>query len=239
MKWLLMGMAAVGALAAGSASAADMPVKARPIAEVAYNWSGFYVGGTGGYNNGDLNWVYSSGNVPQQNPFELSGWNGGVFGGVQWQINQLVLGIEANGLWGDISGWSLCTNPAFRCNASVDDVWTVGGRLGWVWGGSGRIMTFASGGFASAKVDTLTYLISTGAVELATNRRHDGSYVGAGLDFVLVGNWIFGMEYRHYWLERNFHGGVVASSIDRTVKPDWDSVQFRLSYKFGWGPFAR
>jgi opacity protein-like surface antigen len=101
-------------------------------------------------------------------------------------------------------------------------------------------MTFASGGFASAKVDTLTYLISTGAVELATNRRHDGSYVGAGLDFVLVGNWIFGMEYRHYWLERNFHGGVVASSIDRTVKPDWDSFQFRLSYKFGWGaPFAR
>src|SRR5438132_706067 len=102
MKWLLTCMAAVAALVAGPANAADMPVKARPIAEAAYNWTGFYIGGTGGYNNGHLHWVYSSGSVPQQNPFELSNWNGGVFGGVQWQINQIVLGIEANGLWGDI-----------------------------------------------------------------------------------------------------------------------------------------
>ena len=149
--------------------------------------------------------------------------------------NSTSYGIEANGLWGDISGWSICTNTAYRCNASVDDVWTVGGRFGWVWGAGGRLMTYATGGFASAKVDTLTHLISTGAVELATSQRHDGWYLGAGLDFVLVDNWIFGMEYRHYELERNFHGGASASNIDRTVKPEWDSLQFRLSYKLGWG----
>ena len=38
------------AFGAGSASAADMAVKARPIVvDPSYNWTGFYVGGNVGY----------------------------------------------------------------------------------------------------------------------------------------------------------------------------------------------
>src|ERR1700729_1825837 len=48
---------AIGALAlsAGGASAADLPVKARPISppvEAAFDWSGFYIGGHAGCSNG-------------------------------------------------------------------------------------------------------------------------------------------------------------------------------------------
>jgi len=219
------------------ANAADIPVKAPRVAPAAaYNWSGFYVGGTVGYNNGSADWFFhNAGLFPQDNPHEIEGWNGGGFVGLQWQTGNVVLGVEANGLWGDIRGWSICPSGIDRCHTSVDDLWTVGGRLGLVWGASGRFMTYISGGWASAKVDTTGVTIATGAVLDTTSARHDGWYIGGGLDFTLVGNWIFGVEYRHYQLEDGIHVSSLGNPlIDRTVKPEWDSLQFRLSYKFGW-----
>jgi len=43
--WALASIVSVGFAGLGGASAADMAVKARPIAvDAAYNWSGWYVG---------------------------------------------------------------------------------------------------------------------------------------------------------------------------------------------------
>src|SRR5262245_5322159 len=106
MKGMFLGVTAL-ALLAGPALAADMPVKAPPMAR-AFNWSGFYIGGTLGYNNGDLNWdFFNAATVPAENPFEISGWNGGVFGGLQLQTGNFVFGVEASGLWGRLDGFSV------------------------------------------------------------------------------------------------------------------------------------
>ena len=52
MKKLLVGVLGVVSMAT-SASAADLPMKARPVAvSPAYNWSGFYIGGNVGYGFG-------------------------------------------------------------------------------------------------------------------------------------------------------------------------------------------
>ena len=48
-KSLLAGIAFGLIAAAGSASAADMAVKAPPMAPAWYDWTGFYVGVNGGY----------------------------------------------------------------------------------------------------------------------------------------------------------------------------------------------
>jgi opacity protein-like surface antigen len=48
MKKLLVAVVATAAFCGAPALAADMPVKAPPIAPI-FNWSGFYVGGTVGY----------------------------------------------------------------------------------------------------------------------------------------------------------------------------------------------
>src|ERR1700719_3367749 len=56
MKKFLFGSAClVALLAGGAANAADMPLKAAPMAPLppAYSWAGFYVGGNFGYSWGD------------------------------------------------------------------------------------------------------------------------------------------------------------------------------------------
>jgi outer membrane immunogenic protein len=201
-----------------------------------FNWSGLYLGGTFGYNNGHVHWSFANiGTVPVQNPFELSGWNGGGFVGAQWQTANFVIGVEANGFGGDINGWSVCPNTIYRCQAKLDDLWTVGGRFGYVWGGAGQYMTFISGGWASGKVKTDTFLISSGALFDTGNARHDGWYLGGGFDFRLIDNWIAGFEYRHYQLDSATHVVVpVSANENRLIKPDWDSFQLRLSYKWNW-----
>jgi outer membrane immunogenic protein len=235
MKGSILGGLAVVAMLGGPALAADIPVKAPPMA-VTFNWSGFYVGGTGGYNNGHLHWFYpNAGTYPAENPFEISGWNGGIFGGLQWQINRFVFGVEANGLWGDITGFSVCPNTIYRCQASVDDVWSVGGRVGYVWGGASQYLSYITGGFASAQVKSPAFVIATGALFETGSARHDGWYIGSGFDFRLIGNWIAGFEFRHYQLDSRIHVVTPAlSSDDRLIKPDWNSWLFRLSYKFDW-----
>lgn len=56
MRFLLGTSAALALSAPLSAMAADLPVKAPPMAPVAvYNWSGFYIGGNAGYSWGRAN----------------------------------------------------------------------------------------------------------------------------------------------------------------------------------------
>ncbi len=117
MKKLLVGVLGVVSMAT-SASAADLPVKARPLAvSPAYNWSGFYIGGNVGYGFGRVDDESSStlvatplaiGPVPPPFlapitiPFASSSRTAvdGVIGGGQIgynaQFNRWVLGIEAD-----------------------------------------------------------------------------------------------------------------------------------------------
>ena len=101
-------LAAVGLIALGvvaPASAADMAVKAAPPPYVApiYNWTGFYIGGNGGWGQSHscLNFVDVFG-------FDFADGcrsrSGGLVGGqigYRWQANQWVFGLEAQGDWAD------------------------------------------------------------------------------------------------------------------------------------------
>jgi outer membrane immunogenic protein len=103
MKKSFLAGAAFGLiLAAGSANAADMALKAPPAAPAWYDWTGFYVGVNGGYS-----WGKSSTNltgttsVPSALAFPLShNMDGGLGGGqigYNWQINHnWLFGLEAD-----------------------------------------------------------------------------------------------------------------------------------------------
>jgi outer membrane immunogenic protein len=119
MKSVLLTTATLVALAtAGSAGAADLPVKARPIEPVAatvYNWTGFYIGVNAGYTwsnsnsvdtlttnvssivglNGNIGGAVAAngtGSVPLSN----NGFIGGGQIGYNRQFNNFVAGIEAD-----------------------------------------------------------------------------------------------------------------------------------------------
>ena len=148
-----LGTAAILTVFATSAMAADVAVRApaRYIAPVSvYNWTGFYVGIEGGGG-----WGFAH----QTDPFgfDSGGYNvsGGLVGGTvgyNWQINRLVLGLEADESWADIRGSTntrLCGGAPPNCSSRLESLGTFRGRVGWagvLWWNN--VMPYATGGLA-------------------------------------------------------------------------------------------
>lgn len=128
MKKFLLATAAVLSLGAVTAHAADMParmpVKAAPsyVAPALYNWTGPYVGLSGGGS-------FSSGSD--------AGIVGGTLG-YNMQSGPWVFGLEGDYNW------------LSHTDASVRNNWlaTVRGRVGYAMGASGSVMPYVTGGVA-------------------------------------------------------------------------------------------
>ena len=124
MKKLVLAGAALAALIAGPAMAADLPVKAAPIVPI-YDWTGFYIGINGGYSWGRSNTTVSYFNtitgapiIPPAGSITDAGFNldGGVFGGqigYNWQFSSWLFGLEADAQWSGQKG-----SAAFLCSAA-------------------------------------------------------------------------------------------------------------------------
>lgn len=138
MKRIVVGMAAALSLFASGAIAADLAprpyVKAPPM-EPVWSWTGFYVGGNGGYSWGrsrtDVSYYNTGTGLPIAAPagsitsasFDM---NGGVAGGqigYNWQKDQWVLGLEGDIQWSGERGSAgyLCarTLTVGPCNPGV------------------------------------------------------------------------------------------------------------------------
>ena len=110
MKRFLLAGAALIALLGGSASAADLAVKARPLPPApVWSWTGFYIGINGGGSIGvnsstqsatfTATGIATSGLLSNTNRFVPTG---GVFGGqlgYNWQVANWVFGVEADWQW--------------------------------------------------------------------------------------------------------------------------------------------
>src|SRR6476619_6733967 len=113
MKRVFLGSVALVALGLGTpaAFAADMRVAPAPVAPPAYTWSGCYIGGGGGYSNGQSTQYTTAGtrvtvaggqpgavvppagvNITDQ--FNLSGFVGTGQLGCNWQWGAWVFGVE-------------------------------------------------------------------------------------------------------------------------------------------------
>jgi outer membrane immunogenic protein len=112
MKKFLLSGAALIALLGGSASAADLAVKARPLPPApVWSWSGFYVGINGGGSLGSTSHTFSNATIAPDAVPAIVQFNetfkrslpGGVFGGqvgYNWQFSPLwVVGAEADWQW--------------------------------------------------------------------------------------------------------------------------------------------
>lgn len=70
------------------------------------NWTGFYIGGHGGYqwSTIDLEFQKELPGLGNRVSLDTDGGMGGVHGGVQQQFGNLVLGVELSGDWGNSGG---------------------------------------------------------------------------------------------------------------------------------------
>jgi outer membrane immunogenic protein len=214
-KYLLASVAALGIVAAGAASAADLPSRKGPVAAPVYlppafTWTGFYVGANAGYGWGNVNangWA---------NVGDLDGFVGGGQVGYNYQMGQFVLGVEA-----DIQGADLSSgNNLGLVNVKTEYFGTVRARVGVAFD---RFMPYITGGWAYGNVKT-----SIPGIGFSSDRSHTGGYaVGGGLEYAFTNNIIAGVEYLYVDLgEKNILGAGTKVGTDFSV------VRARLSYKF-------
>ena len=160
MKKFLLGTVGLLALGMGApASAADMAVKARPPAPVLapiYDWTGFYIGGNGGWgqSNSCLNFVMRFGIFDFADG--CASRSGGLIGGqigYRWQANQWVFGLEAQGDWADLSHTRLSpffdpfAGPGFiSTRTKTDGIGLFTGQIGYAWNASAVLRKGRCGG---------------------------------------------------------------------------------------------
>src|ERR1700752_1423905 len=89
----------------GTASAADLPVKAPVLPpSPAFDWSGVYLGVHAGYGGGMKDWSREGMHFPAQ------GFLGGAQIGINKQLASFVFGLEMEGSWANIGGSQAVTN---------------------------------------------------------------------------------------------------------------------------------
>ncbi len=218
MKKLLLAGVGLLALGVASASAADiqrrpMPAKAAPayVAPPLYNWTGFYVGinGGGGWGTSSFSAPFTTGS------FDTSGGLVGGTLGYNWQVGQVVFGLEGDLDWSNIRGSSPC--GATSCETRNDWLGTVRGRLGYAFD---RFMPYVTGGAAFGNIKTSIAGVGS------SNETNIGWTLGAGLEAAIAGPWTAKIEYLYVDLG---DGGAVAGS---TADFKTNIVRAGLNYRF-------
>ena len=223
-KFLLVS---VGLLALGMgapASAADMAVKAPPPAPlpVIYNWSGFYIGGNGGWGQSRncFDFVDAFGVFVADGCRERSGGLVGGQIGYRWQASQWVFGLEAQGDWADLSNQRISLlNPDFSTRTQTDAIGLFTGQIGYAWNAA---LFYVKGG-AAVTSNRFSVLTTLGNVELASvSATRWGGVVGVGFEYGFAPNWSFGVEYDHLFMgdANNTFTGLTPAAAAFAEQPD-------------------
>jgi outer membrane immunogenic protein len=194
-KLMLSAAAAVGTiLGVGAASAADLPVKARPYAAPipVFTWTGCYIGVHGGGGAMRDSWTEENG---------TGGLAGGQVG-CNYQDGNWVFGVEGEGWWSGIRAKSASlNNEGFGETFTTKNKWDfsiaaragiafdrtlVYGKAGWVWGKFDLFENdpcqFCGGflGFTDSASATL-----------------NGLLLGVGIEHAITNNWTIKAEYNY------------------------------------------
>ncbi len=255
----LTGAAAV-ALLAVNANAADMPVKAPPLAPPAgYDWTGFYVGGHVGYGWADGKTTNINGTRPFPPGEQSTSSEEGVFGGPQLGFNyqfaqHWLIGVEGDYSWSDISGTTsrFSTVPPFTAtrflttNSKIEWLATLTGRFGyavdnWLFYGKGG----AAWGHFEVNSQTTNPVAGTLQTTVSGGETRTGWTAGGGVEWGFLGNWSARLEYDYIdfgsqTVSRNvtFAATPVPNPLLRTAELHIQQVTFAINYRFG-GPGGR
>ena len=211
MRRLFIALLATTALA-GAAFAADMPARMAakaPVMVPPYNWTGFYAGLNlgGSWGTQDNALINSAGVTFQTNSDHLDGVIGGGQIGYNWQVNQLVFGVEADfqgsgqkndGSYfipGGVPGF-VPAAPATTISYSDKLDWfgTVRARLGWAFD---RWLPYVTGGWAygHGEISGTTVTTTPTTASFSGSQDYSGWTVGGGLEWAFLNNWSAKIEY--------------------------------------------
>ena len=235
-------VAAIAAFAGTGLALADGGPGKRVVYEKPWDWGGLYFGVHSGYQ-------WSSVNV--ENPafppgfgFDHDSMVVGGHIGIQHQFGGIVLGVEGNltTTYQNNSGSTTCFAPGPQltpggvgnCSARLDDILTIGPRLGYAMG---KWMPYITGGYANAAYHFHGRTVGTQIQNEEARARVGGWFIGGGVEMALSHGWTVGLDYRHY----DF-GDKVATAFTPAglflepahfQDPTADVLTLRVSWKLG------
>ncbi len=222
MKSILLGVAV--ALVAGTAFAADMPVKAPAMAPPAPTWTGTYVGINGGYGWGTSEQALVGGGATS-GTYNIKGGVAGVTYGGNWQAGHVVLGFETDFDWAHING-NILTGVCGGGICSTETKWlsTERMRAGWDFDGW---LVYGTLGAAFADVKAFQGAACGGV--LCGEKTRGGWTAGVGVETMFWRNWSAKLEYLHYDLGRDvtYNPGTPITVLNRG-----DLVRAGINYHF-------
>jgi opacity protein-like surface antigen len=213
-------------------------IKDGPVAASwgTYNWTGAYVGAFAGRTWVEENWRYV-GFGSTVDP-EAAGYLVGGQAGYNLQFGRVVVGIEGDYGFSNANGGKSCPNGFFfTCEAEVDRLAALTGRLGVTWG---RALFYAKGGWAGGEVTAKEFLNTGGNPALlafvtpkAASHWANGWTAGGGMEFALTDRWSAKAEYMHYDLGKDKY--VLSNPpVDvADVSTQGDIVRIGINYHYG------
>lgn len=194
MKKLLVAATALSGFLAltGAAIAAD-PV----IDDPAYDWTGLYLGVVGGYGWGD----FESTSTPATHELTdfgnpLDNAKGGTLGGTlgyNYQVNNIVWGVEADASWSNINDDFVNIEPEWHTD--LNWIATIRPRIGFAFD---RWLPYVTGGLAvgGIKLDAFDNFGPPGPSTHDSNT-HFGWTIGGGVEFAVTDSISIKGEYNY------------------------------------------
>lgn len=262
------GVASIAAAVPFAAQSADIPQYTPPpvvTAVPAWDWSGFYVGLNAGYGWGQNDGVtmgftdpggtwfgpcLAAGSCPGSLSHSSDGFVGGAQIGYNWQIDQFVLGLEADIQYSDMSGsttlgTAVAPFAAGRFHSSSEINWlsTWRGRAGFTFD---RGLIYATGGVALGGVKDRFSWGYPGLGQVYNGSSSDtewGWTAGGGIEYAVTNNFILGAEVLYFDLGDTTVPGVpvagfvppAGTSISGKYDHSGVIARARASYKFSSG----
>jgi outer membrane immunogenic protein len=235
MKGLLLASVSVLALTYG-AVAADLPARPAPMPmkavapAPAWTWTGFYLGLNGGgvWHRAAFAGVDQVPNV-DFSTIKVASPTFGVQAGFNWQVQQLVLGVEADWNYtnaGGSSGFQVFPGNNFF-TSTLSWLATVRGRIGLAWSSS---MLYATGGFAAGRVSNQVPVQFGGFPN--DDKIKTGWTAGGGIEHMFTQNWTAKAEALYVDLGRStatgFFGAGYIGNFNNTA------VIGRIGVNYKW-----
>lgn len=173
-------ISAVAAIAMGlGVSAASAQTKS--------GFDGFYIGAHGSY-----------GKVDNSGGEDVEGVLGGIQGGYNYVTGPMVLGIEGDYTWSDVSyerSESIAPGVDLKYSASLNYFASVRARLGWLYGSS--TLFYATAGYNWSELEVKLSASGLGSESYTLDL--DGAVLGGGVEYKFSNSFSARLEGLHYW----------------------------------------
>jgi outer membrane immunogenic protein len=161
----------------------------------AYNWAGFFIGGTVGYGLGRNDSTFAEPAGAEAFSLSPRGFDGGGIVGYNWQFGSWVVGIEGDFQGSTGSGYLTSLADTTTIDQKLSWFGTARGRLGYSFG---QALIYGTAGAAFGEVKES---ITQGATSASFSHSKSGFAVGGGIEnkldlFGMLGpNWTTRTEY--------------------------------------------